>query len=215
MITGHGDVRSLICGVTNTTATIICQNIFVPVYCDITLATRWCTLGETDGGGRPVRVYSDQTKLERLPASELTDPDPTPGQWSCTVESLGRPVVWRLQTRDYLAHTVWFGHWKSDQMYTHLRFDLNNSAFSGRPGGGLITDIGIRDNWGPEVGSLTPWLRGFNPAQTFHSGDRDNYFNLGWNFYNVLDWSVRFDVSAGYMELNHSWYCDDKDPSRP
>jgi hypothetical protein len=193
----------------------MCQNIFVPQYCSVDFTSHWCTLGLIDGGGVPTRVYSDSTIVERLPSNELTDPDPTPGQWSCTVASLGRPVAWRLQMRDYLAQTTWFGHWKSDQTFTRLRFDLNNSVFWERPGGGLIKDVGIQADYGQEAGSLTPWLRGFNPAQTFHSLEGPNYYNSGWKLYNVLDWSVRFDLTTGYMELNHSWYCDDKDPSRP
>ena len=215
MVTGHSQAQTFICGTTNTTAKVLCQNFFWPVYCEVDFESEWCTLGEADGRGPPARVYSDQTKVERLPANELTDPDPVPGLWSCTVSSLSRPVVWRLRTRDYLTDTVWFGHWKSDQTYTHLKFDLENSVFSERPGGGLITGVGIQDSWGPAAGSLTPWLRGFNPAQTLHSGDRASYSNLGWDFYNVLGWDVRFDVSTGYMELNMSWYCDDKDPARP
>ena len=45
--------------------------------------------------------------------------------------------------------------------------------------------------------------------------ESDGLSNPGWNFYNALHWSLRFDLSTGYMQLNHSWYCDDKDPERP
>lgn len=225
MITAHGsipqDSSSLICGVSNSTALhVICETLFAPIYCDVLYSAQWCSLGgDRDGQGAPLGIRSSQTAVQRLPSNAFTDPDPEPGQWSCTISSLGHgPVIWKLQTQDYLTLTAWFGHWKSDQMYTKLRFNLSSSVFWGRPGVGVVRNIGTQESQGPDASALTPWLRGFEPTHTFHSGDRfaNGYdADLGWNFYNALDWNVRFDLSTGYMELNHSWYCDDKDPSRP
>lgn len=225
MITAHGLLRGtlsdLVCGESNSTAFhVSCQSFFAPIYCDVLFSAKWCSLGgDREGRGRPVGIRASQTSVQRLPDNALTDPDPVPGQWSCTAASSARgPVVWRLQTRDYLALTAWFGHWKSDQMYTKLRFDLNSSVFWDRPGGGLLHNVGIQETWGPDASRLTPWLRGFDPTHTFRSGNRFEEMydpDLGWDFYNPLDWSVRFDLSTGYMELNHSWYCDDKNPSTP
>jgi hypothetical protein len=215
MITGQGWPQNLWCGRTNSTARVNCLNNFIPVACEGQMRSSWCTLGKFDGGGNPINLYPDEIKMTHLPANVFTDPDPVPGEWSCTVQSLGRPIVWRLQTKDYFFLTAWFGHWKSDQMYSNLRFDLNSSVFSNRPGGGLIRKVGLQSGWGPEAGSLTPWLRGFDPTQTLRSVKRDSYYKPGWDFYNGLDWNVRFDAATGYMELNQSWYCDDKDPSTP
>ncbi|GAB1317059.1 hypothetical protein MFIFM68171_07269 [Madurella fahalii] len=225
MITAHGSlpesVSALVCGVSNSTAfQVICQTLIAPIYCDVLFSAQWCSLGgDRDGRGRPLGIRASQTAVQRLPDNALTDPDPVPGQWSCTAASVARgPVVWRLQTRDYLALTAWFGHWKSDQMYTKLRFDLNSSVFWGRPGGGVLRDVGIQQTWGSDASRLTPWLRGFDPTHTFRSRNQfEGRYDagLGADFYNPLDWSVRFDLSTGYMELNNSWYCDDKNPSMP
>jgi len=41
-----------------------------------------------------------------------------------------------------------------------------------------------------------------------------DYSNPGWRFCNAMAWSLRLDILTGYMELNHPWYCDDKNPER-
>lgn len=90
---------------------------------------------------------------------------------------------------------------------TALTFSLDNSAFHNLPKGrsGLIE---VRSYDSVE---LTPWMRTWDPTHVFASRgsgyDRD--------FYPVLGYSLQLDLSSGYMELNHSWYCDDKDPERP
>ncbi len=104
-------------------------------------------------------------------------------------------------------------------MYTRLRFDLVNSVFENRPdsagGARVVTDVGTESWLGyqkgqAEAAKLTPWLRGADPTAWFRSYDRVVYDELArWN------WRVRFDVLTGYMELNHTWYCDDKDTKRP
>ena len=30
-----------------------------------------------------------------------------------------------------------------------------------------------------------------------------------------MDWSFRFDVAAGCLELSHSWFCNNENPSTP
>ena len=230
-ITGEGSLRprydsTVLCG--SSTSTVYnygCPSFFAPNPCNITLSARWCSLGADREGRGSATVWSTRPiALQRLPDNALTSPDPDPSQWSCTVASLGRgPVVWTLRARDYLALTAWFGHWKSDQTYTKLRFDLSSSVFRDRSdgkggSGGVVRDVGIQSKYSEYgAGDLTPWLRGFNPTATFRSLNRNSnsYRDIGWDFYNVLDWQVRFDITTGYMELNHSWYCDDKDPSRP
>ena len=228
-ISGEGSLRprydsDLLCGSSvSTVYGFPCPSFFAPNPCDVTLSARWCSLrADREGRGSATVRTVRPVALQRLPDNALTSPDPDPTRWSCTVASLGRgPVVWTLRARDYLAVTAWFGHWKSDQTYTKLRFDLSSSVFQDRPddgrGGSVVRNIGIQSTYSEYgAGYLTPWLRGFDPTATFRSPSRGSYSDAGGlDFYNVLEWQVRFDITTGYMELIHSWYCDDKDPSRP
>ncbi|KAK0740065.1 hypothetical protein B0T18DRAFT_417155, partial [Schizothecium vesticola] len=142
-----------------------------------------------------------------------------------------------LKARGYLALTAWMGHRRTDTTFTRLRFDLESSVFSnmnlnandttggGGGGAGVIRNIGnqkLRYDWEEEEESVktTPWLNTWDPRYTYRSGQRYgegrlSYGELGWDFYNALEWSLRFDLSTGYMELSHSWYCDDKNPDKP
>lgn len=181
-------------------------------------SSRWCSIdGDFYGRGRLLGVLASESSVQSLPSNALTDPDPTPGQWSCTIASLGRgPVVWRLETLDYLALTGWFARRDEDVVDTSIRFNLSSSVFSDRPGGGgMLYNIGSARGRVWEASMLTPWLRDFDPTHTFHSGDRYAMVDLGWDFYNALDWRLRVDLATGYMEFSHAWYCDDKDPSNP
>ena len=128
---------------------------------------------------------------------------------------------------------------QTDSLPTRLTFDLASSAFSEieppERGTGIINNIGtmVEDYAGGEGKlnpgtslSLTPWLRGWNATailrSPWSSADRNTPSGKtmqvhagGWDFYNALEWTVRLDLATGYMELNHSWYCDDLDPRRP
>lgn len=227
---GPDYATGLVCGVSNSTAlNVVCGFVpFIdqPIYCDVTLTARWCSLGgDRDGLGPALRFRATQTTAQQLAADALTAPDPVPGAWSCTAASLGAsprgPVTWALQSPDYFALTAWFGKWyfRTDQMYSKLKFDIDSSAFRDRPGGGVVHNVGtstIPIDY-EDATALTPWLRGSDPTQVYTPADRMPWDSsvIGWDFYNVLGWDVRFDLSTGYLELNHSWYCDDKDPSRP
>ncbi|KAK3342066.1 hypothetical protein B0T25DRAFT_358152 [Lasiosphaeria hispida] len=231
---GNG-LASLLCGDGNNTwYTAPCPPvIFGPSgdSCDYTYHARWCTLGDRNGGLNapwfgPLVVPTENVDVVRLPAGDLTEPAPAPEVWSCTTASLGRgPVVWALQQSgwvDFFAQTDWFdvlSSYHPDVLTTWFEFNLNSSVFAGFPPtalskDGVVRDLGVRQEVAGRA--LTPWMRTFDPTRVFT--DRAEYpdiSNPGWKFYNALGWSLRFDISAGYMELNHSWYCDDKDPERP
>jgi len=228
--TGGGAVNmGLICGSgSNTVYAVACPPaIFIRGdSCDYTYAAKWCTLGDRDGYSmyRDWTIYN-QLSLSmqsidtvRLPAGDLTEPDPT-GVWSCTVASLGRgPVQWTLQQAsswiDFFALTDWFGwiNHLDPQMNTMFVFNLNSSVFAGRPrtegdDDGVIKYLGTsREENGP---FLTPGMPDFDPSRGYTSGPGSG------GFYNPLGGEVKFDISTGYMELKHSWYCDDKNLDTP
>ena len=119
-----------------------------------------------------------------------------------------------------MSSTSWFTEFPSaDVPLTWFRLDLNSSALHGVPPtnisrDGVVRDIGV--TWFDHVGIVTPWTHRWDPMRLWDDqSESDGLSNPGWNFYNALHWSLRFDLSTGYMQLNHSWYCDDKDPERP
>jgi len=213
--------------------------------CDYVFSTRWCTLGDRDGFasllGGPLKIPLEKVDVVHLPSGEVTEPEPYPGKeevWSCTVASLGRgPIKWTLQLNegtDYFAQTAWFGRLddtplsdKPEVMTTWFTFSLNNSALAGYPPpittsttsstttDGILHHVGVREdifNW---IGVMTPGMRTFNPSLTVRHSDFGKGWPPGWKFPNALDWSLRFDIASGYLELNHSWYCNDKSAEKP
>jgi hypothetical protein len=107
-----------------------------------------------------------------------------------------------------------------DQPESSFGVRLLNSALARRPGG---PEGGFEV--GAEAEQLTPYTGLQNPSGWGY-GWRPNwlYMLVGTSpyigsrkrpFINVVDWSFRFDAQAGYLELNHSWFCNDKNPSTP
>jgi hypothetical protein len=201
--------------------------------CDFTYHAKWCTLGDRDGyfswnAPEPLVMPTDTLDVVRLSAGGLAEPEPSPDIWSCTVASLGRgPIKWTLQQSHwfdpgFFTQTDWFGVFSDlpEVPSTWFLFNLNSSVFAGFPPtvlskDGVVRDLGIRQEY--NGWTMTPWTRTFNPSRTISDmTESDGYTtNYGWKFYNALDWQFRFDISTGYMELNHSWYCDDKNLDTP
>ncbi|KAK0618915.1 hypothetical protein B0T14DRAFT_584163 [Immersiella caudata] len=227
---GTGSPSGLLCGNgTNAVYGVACpQRIWITgESCDYTYTAQWCTLGDREG--YPSSPWQQTIPIQsidtvRIPAGDLTEPEPSPDVWSCTVASLGRgPVKWTLQMADWVdffSLTDWFG-WighLTPYMNTMFLFDLNSTVFSGIPTtpaikDGLIRGVGhsLEEN-GP---FLTPGMQVFDPSRVYRNDKLDDWWGPGWKFYHGLDWDVRLDLSTGYMELNHSWYCDDKNLDTP
>jgi len=235
-ITGHGSTRDgrywygtpIACGSgINVVKNVTCWIPEPP--CDYVVVSEWCSLYASRDGrpeGYPLRggpygggIPMTDNLTEALPSNALTAPDPVPDKWSCTVASLGQgPVTWTLMTpySRWFAHTFWYGDAEDsahDQLNTRLEFELASSVFQGMdadPYKGWVHYIGSGRDWPGAMTTLTPWLRGWDPTNTMRGGG-----TWGQTFYNGIDWAVRLDLTTGYMELNHSWYCDDKDPLNP
>ena len=97
-------------------------------------------------------------------------------------------------------------------------FNLNSTVFSGFPPTAVSKD-GVISNVGTSSEAngpfLTPGMRAFDPTRVYTNTPLSDYWDPGWKFYNGLGWEVRLDISTGYMELKHSWYCDDKNIDTP
>lgn len=194
-------------------------------FCGEGNSTRWCAVGKYD---ETTGVFSTITKTfageiirtEVLPPNAITDPDPDPNEWSCTADSVGRPVVWRLSaaivSRGVPEGAAFFSTGlASPPAYNSSRppvstfaITLSNSALTRRPGSSL--DIGATSS------KLTPYSGSWEPSLKYSLMDSAPE-EIGLRkrpFRNVIDWGFRFDAERGYLELESSWFCEDKAPGK-
>ena len=223
------------CGWTNTTDLTSClpgadPDRCLSCQCHHHDRTRWCTTAQGPAGhlgtgaDRSTSLAATLTRHETLQAKTFTDPNPDPLlDWSCTVSSLSRPVEWRLERTGgtpSIFEVNWLPASTTDFAEAELKFSLHNSALEGDwEKGGLVEYIGAQD--GVE---LAPYYPDFQPTHLYGEPGEVGFTDInGWSWQrgrifpksNNLAWNVRFDASSGYLELNHSWFCDDRDPSRP
>lgn len=179
--------------------------------------TRWCeTATNRNNKLAPQNrtVYGNILRTERLPANALTDPDPDPhpGDWACTADSLARPIEWRLRQPPGSA-AVFSTAWPNAGVEPRSTFtiELNNSATARRPGGGVLPNVGATGAW------LTPYFAGWRPATPYGVEETPNAIGYYQRrpYRNMVDWSFRFDALSRYLELNHTWFCNDKNPDMP
>jgi hypothetical protein len=80
---------------------------------------------------------------------------------------------------------------------TTFWIDINSTALPGQPS----------MNGASGRTALTPYLPPFEPTRNW----RGFRVPLG----NLVDSNLRFDPVNGYLEVNSTWYCNDKRASRP
>lgn len=211
---------SSFCGESNTTITSACQ----AYNCRDYFSTRWCAIGSYSShtglvtpSNKTISGTIAHTSL--LPANALTDPDPDPSEWSCTSDSIGKPLLWTLSpapsketypppsSSDFFTTTPYYG----TTFRSTFSVLLKSSALIRRPGGPAD---------GFEVGAsaeqMTPYSVAWKP--TFKYGleaSPNEIFLRGRPFRNVVDWAFRFDAERGYLELEHSWFCGDRNLGEP
>ncbi|KAI0190604.1 hypothetical protein F4808DRAFT_400840 [Astrocystis sublimbata] len=194
--TGEAQLTPYQCGWTNTTQ----DGNFCWPYdtCTPEWDIQWCNLTINDYT-RPVRIQGNVISTTELPPDAFTNPEPDPDQYSCTETSLTRPV--ELTLRNFSIATNYL---KSDQYpnwtYSFVDFVFENSALAPRAGGAWI-DV----SFGSE--ELTPYDPLDDPTIAYGGYKR--------SFINDMGWSARVDIGQAYMEFNHSWYCEDKNPQNP
>lgn len=209
---GTATSRVAYCGETNTTVYDGCSW----PQCNLHTSQRWCASGTFRNGqvtSSSTTVKGTILRTEKLPANALVDPDPDPNAWSCTADSLGRPVEWQLSANkaEGFFSTSWMYFSTVATPWTVLSFDLLNSALVRRPGGGAAPVAARADE-------LTPYIPAWEPARVYDLWEQGSWrVPQGGRrpFANMLGWSLRFDAQAKYLELNQSWYCNDKNPTQP
>lgn len=217
LFNGIATIKASFCGESNTTITNAC-----PAYnCRDYFSTRWCAIGTYSARTGQVtpanKTFAGEViHTEILPSNALTDPDPDPNEWSCMADSIGRPVTWRFTAAPsfYAQPGAFFttspGYDVDDPRSTFSVY-LENSGLARRPGG---------PKGGFGVGALaermTPYAPGWKPGSKYGLESSPNDIEVRRRpFRNVVDWGLRFDAERGYLEVEHSWYCDDKAPGKP
>ncbi|KAK3389844.1 hypothetical protein B0H63DRAFT_519079 [Podospora didyma] len=211
--TATGSIKPPFCGWHNTTGDNepYCTS---QTSCQEILNTHWCAFTNRlddipSSGPLPLPVPTINGTVSQslpLPQHELSDPDPKPNTWSCTTSSVAKPVVWRLVPGpDGAPFVTTHGHEEADAQDTRvgITVSLDNSAISSRPPSGNIFPLNGIGWWDHRLAPYTPW---FEPSVTYRYVQQAGYYK------DVVDWTVRFDPSNGYLELNHSWECVDKTP---
>ncbi|KAK3339805.1 hypothetical protein B0T25DRAFT_636249 [Lasiosphaeria hispida] len=208
---GAVSVQVQYCGETIERQRDVCNRRTFPRGCDINSMTRWCQTGLYNlqaGVLQPadVTVRGNTVRTSRLPANALVDPDPNPDV----------PVTWTISQfkPEGFFHTYWLYMSIVSPPTSVLSFDFANSAFTRRPGagGGLIKHVEAN------TPALSPFTSGWRPAASYGQLD-DPWWTFGFGghfpFDNALSWRMRFDATTGYLEMNHVWYCNDKNPDTP
>ncbi|KAK0648008.1 hypothetical protein B0T16DRAFT_455514 [Cercophora newfieldiana] len=211
---GIANIKSTHCGETNIATNNICYDA---TGCIEYVNTRWCDTARHIAGSNGLLEPQNRTfagellRTEILPANALTDPDPDPKDWSCLADSIGRPVTWTLrpapaydaQPGAFFTTVPRFRYLSAFSVY------LDNSALSKRPGG---HPEGFE--LGASTEKLTPHVTDFEPTYWYTLGSI--FADLRPRpFRNVVDWGFRFDATVGYLEVNHTWFCEEKSPGKP
>ncbi|KAI0165406.1 hypothetical protein GGR52DRAFT_585442 [Hypoxylon sp. FL1284] len=173
-----------------------------PWQCDPEWDIQWCNISLTYPypSAAPFPIYGNVIEQIELPGDAFTDPepDPYPDVYSCTAASSTEPI--QITLTNITSRTEFMSLYEPNNTRTSVRFMLDNSALMSRPGY-VSMDAG---GGGHE---LTPYLATHDAGHVYTAYKR--------NFLNDLGWYVRFDLSQGYVELNQTWYCEERDPQHP
>ncbi|KAI1778145.1 hypothetical protein F4818DRAFT_405036 [Hypoxylon cercidicola] len=123
-----------------------------------------------------------------------------PGGYSCTIASV-LATQWRVS---WSSDTVYSGATFADTLKTEDSFNL------------LFLAIDGSQRVGYENVSLTPFLPTSEPGRWYDCTD-DRNSDVSSNAWarHSLECKWQLDLATGYFAINHTWYCDDKDPEHP
>ncbi|KAI1389962.1 uncharacterized protein F4822DRAFT_219379 [Hypoxylon trugodes] len=123
-----------------------------------------------------------------------------PAGYSCTIASVLAPQ--------------WRSHWSTDNIFSAPTFANNfvtkvfyGIQFMAIDGFQYVAFKGL---------SATPFLSASKPGKWYDCKDyvKGEESSSAWAQYNI-DCKWQLDLETGYYALNHTWYCDDKDPDHP
>ncbi|KAI1806085.1 hypothetical protein F4811DRAFT_569606 [Daldinia bambusicola] len=172
---------------------------------DTTLACAWTN----DTSANVFVKTCRQTQLPqavRGAVTERTELPPTaffelpPAGYSCTIASV-LATQWRT---GFASDSVYAGPTFARTFETSVRFGIQFLAIDGYQS---VQYEGL---------DATPYLPTSDPARWYECKDYENGMrsSSAWDRQSLeCRWQV--DLATGYMALNHTWFCDDKDPEHP
>ncbi|KAI1380685.1 hypothetical protein F4677DRAFT_404301 [Hypoxylon crocopeplum] len=146
----------------------------------------------------PLTLQGNVTERTELPQDVFFEMAPT--GYSCTIASV-------------LA-TQWRTTWSSDTLYANPTFasTLKTKGYYG------ITFMALDgfQSVDYEGVSLTPFLPTSEPGRWYDckNYDTEEDSSSAWAR-NSIDCKWQLDLATGYFAINHTWFCDDKDPEHP
>ncbi|KAI1462612.1 hypothetical protein F4805DRAFT_471925 [Annulohypoxylon moriforme] len=123
-----------------------------------------------------------------------------PSGYSCTIASV-LATQWRTE---WMSDSLYTSPTFADSFETKDRFDITFVALDGYQG------VSYKDV------SLTPFMRTSEPGR-WHDCKNYETGEVTSNVWarNSLDCKWQLDLATGYFAINHTWFCDDKDPDHP
>ncbi|KAI1081083.1 hypothetical protein F5B20DRAFT_536706 [Whalleya microplaca] len=140
--------------------------------------------------------------LERTELAAGVFDEVPPDGYSCTISSVLTPG-WQAS---YSTDTIYVGPTpnSADSFKTMVNFLLqNNQAMEGFQ---RVDYEGV---------SITPFLPSSEPARWYDCVDQERNETSGAWARQSLECKWQLDLATGYFAINHTWYCDDKDPDHP
>ncbi|KAL7623199.1 hypothetical protein AAE478_006880 [Parahypoxylon ruwenzoriense] len=146
----------------------------------------------------PLTVHGNVTERTELPRDVFFELDPS--GYSCTIASV-LATQWRTT---WPSDTVYAGPTFAGTFKTKAYFGITFAALDGYQN---VNYRGI---------SLTPFLPTSEPGRWYDCKDYEGgeVSSSAWAR-NSLDCKWQLDLATGYFAINHTWFCDDKDPENP
>ncbi|KAI0842465.1 hypothetical protein F5Y06DRAFT_306012 [Hypoxylon sp. FL0890] len=146
----------------------------------------------------PLVVQGNVTNRTELPQDVFFELPPS--GYSCTIASV-------------LA-TQWQSTWQTDSLYTTPTF-ANTFKTKANFGITFIALDGFQVVNYADV-AVTPFLPTSEPGRWYDCKDYETGEESSsvWAR-NSLDCKCQLDLATGYFAINHTWFCDDKDPDHP
>ncbi|OTA95051.1 hypothetical protein M434DRAFT_29260 [Hypoxylon sp. CO27-5] len=146
----------------------------------------------------PLIVQGNVTNRTELAQDVFFELPPT--GYSCTIASV--------------LSTQWRSTWQTDSLYTTPTL-ANTFKTRGYFGISFLALDGFRSVDYTDV-SLTPFLPTSEPGRRYDCRNHETgeESSKAWAR-NSLECKWQLDLATGYFAINHTWFCDDKDPDNP
>jgi len=203
-----------LCGWTNTTNDVqkcSYNNAFVGTItydCQPHWNIHWCN---GTGAGVFTGRLPDPSNGYLIEATELPDDnslaEPEPTGYSCTLASIASPVVWNLTMFEAWLHQ--YSNLDPADLRMVLQVQLETSAYTAVQSG---YPEWLDGEWVFNINGETVENRAYRNDGKYALSDSYPFPAVAFNY---LGWKLYFNPILREIEIQTSWYCDDKDVEHP